>query len=136
MNSKIILVIGGLMLTLVLAGCSSATDQPTSKVNQSIKAYNDGGANVKIGKYQEAITDYDKVIALDPNDTDAYYNRGLTKDYLQRYEEAIADYDKAISLEPNAADAYNNRGISYETLGLDKLANQDFAKAKELGYGN
>jgi Flp pilus assembly protein TadD len=49
-------------------------------------------------------------------------------------DKAIADYNEAIRLKPENARAYFNRGIAYQAKGdLDK-AEQDFAKAKALGY--
>jgi|GEM_PF-3129950 len=56
--------------------------------------------------------------------------------YRKLYEDAITDFNKAISLDPNLAVAYNNRGVAYQRLGETIKANQDFAKAKELGYEN
>ena len=47
---------------------------------------------------------------------------------------AIEDYDEAIRLNPQYADAYYNKGVAYYYLGQQKLADRDFAKAKELGY--
>ncbi len=53
---------------------------------------------------------------------------------LRQYEHAITDYNEAIRLNPQEAKAYHNRGIAYEALGNSIQAEQDYAKAKELGY--
>ena len=37
-------------------------------------------------------------------------------------------------LETRNAIAYNSRGLAYGQLDMSKEAEQDFAKAKELGY--
>ena len=47
---------------------------------------------------------------------------------------AIQDFGEAIRLDPQDAKAYYNRGLMYEALGKSTEAEQDFAKAKELGY--
>ena len=47
---------------------------------------------------------------------------------------AIADFSEAIRLNPKYAKAYNNRGLAYKEKGQLDKANQDFAKAKELGH--
>ena len=63
-----------------------------------------------LGKYEEAIKDYDKAIELDPDYSDAYNNRGLAKYYLDKYGEAIKDFNKVIELTPNYTNAYYDRG--------------------------
>jgi len=53
-----------------------------------------------LGNYNQAIADYDKVIELDPKDSETYINRGRTYYYLGNYNQAIADYDKVIEFDP------------------------------------
>ena len=65
-----------------------------------------------LGRYEEAIADYDKAIGLDPKYAPAYNNRGNAYYDLGQYEEAIADYDRAIALNPEYADAYTNKGLA------------------------
>ena len=50
------------------------------------------------------------------------------------YTAAIRLYDEAIRLNPYNADAYHNRGVAFRVLGYTANANEDFAKAKELGW--
>jgi Tfp pilus assembly protein PilF len=50
-----------------------------------------------------------------------------------QHQRAIDDLDKAIRLDPQYEDAYYNRGIAYRNLGQQKIADRDFARAKELG---
>jgi tetratricopeptide (TPR) repeat protein len=67
---------------------------------------------------QQALADYDRVIAIDPKFIPAYNNRALLKaDELNDLQGALADYERAIALEPRFADIYSNRGV----LKKDKL---------------
>jgi len=61
------------------------------------------------GDYSGAISDYNKVIELNPNNGSAYYNRGVSKQKSKDYYGAIADHTKAIEVNPNDVDAYNNK---------------------------
>jgi tetratricopeptide (TPR) repeat protein len=54
-----------------------------------------------LGKHQEAISYYDKALAIEPNDLLALYGKGLALYELGKYDEAIASFDKALAIEPN-----------------------------------
>ena len=85
------------------------------------------------GCFENAITNYDKAIRLNPNQLPAaYLNRGAAKDNLGLYEEAIADYDKAIGINPGFAEAYTNRGVARKQLGLYEAAKKDLKQAQTL----
>jgi len=66
---------------------------------------NRGVVKVKQGQYETALTDYNKVIELNANYTDAYTNRTLLYAILSKKTEAFADIDKALSLNQNNAAA-------------------------------
>ena len=51
-----------------------------------------------------AIQDYTKVIQLEPNFTNAYYNRGVAYSNKGELDLAIQDYTKAIELVPDYAE--------------------------------
>ena len=86
----------------------------------------------KFQKYGRTTADYDKVIELNPDNADAYFNRGDAYDQIGEYDKAIDDYNKAIELEPNNADAYCNRGCAYGEIGEYGKAIADYNKAIEL----
>ena len=62
---------------------------------------NKGLALYNLGKYEEAIEWYDKVLKIDPNDVNALNNKGLALNNLGKYQEAIEWYDKALEIDPN-----------------------------------
>ena len=71
----------------------------------------------ELGRFDEAVTSYDKALALDPNDAEAFYNRGGALEELKRFDEAVASYDKAIALKGDYAEAFSNRGVALQALG-------------------
>jgi len=93
-------------------------------------------------RYEEALRDYNRAIALDPSNAVAYSSRGTAYDGQHRYEEALRDYTRAIALDPSYANAYSNRGGSYLRLGRYEEALRDYDKAIALdpdyvvAYGN
>lgn len=89
----------------------------------------------KLGRYKEAIADYDAVVSLDPNNVHAYHNRGISYDKLGHFEAAIDDFNRVIQLEPANSVAYFNRGSTYDSLGMHDAAIADFGRALELDPG-
>ncbi len=90
-----------------------------------------GNENANLGKYKEAIENYDKAIELNPKYADAYNNRGNAKLHSGKNEEAIEDYNKAIELDPQY-DTYYNRGNAKLHSGKNEEAIEDYNKAIEL----
>lgn len=84
----------------------------------------------------KAIADYDRFIALSPNNGNAYFNRGNARRNLKQYEAALADFDLAVRLQPDVSANYNNRGLVWQgTRDYDK-AIADHLKALELDPEN
>jgi tetratricopeptide (TPR) repeat protein len=52
-----------------------------------------------LGQYEEAVTMYDRALAIEPNDVDVLKSNGLALDNLGQYQDAIAMYDKALAIE-------------------------------------
>ncbi len=116
----------------VVANPSKGDGMPES-VQETVRTHlNHGRACLDKGKYDDAIADYDKAIALDPNVAIAYTNRGLAYGRKGAFDRAIADYTKAIALDPNFADAYTNRGVACYMRGDKEQAIADFRKALEI----
>ena len=65
-----------------------------------------------MGDLQSAITDYNEVVRINPNDASAYYNRGLAHDKLGNLQSAIADYNEVVRINPDHASAYYNRVLT------------------------
>lgn len=99
---------------------------------ESARAYNQGDAYRKNGKYDKAISGYSKAISLSPEYAEAYRRRGLAYCGIYDYDRAIEDFNQAIRLQPDGAGYYLNRGIAfYKKLQLDKAIG-DFSQAIEL----
>ena len=58
---------------------------------------NRGNVYAELGRYPEAIADYDTALRLDPEALDALKNRGLTFEQSGRYEEALRDYESFLA---------------------------------------
>jgi tetratricopeptide (TPR) repeat protein len=53
-----------------------------------------------LGRFKEAIPDFDYLISLDSRNFVFFYNRGIAKQQINDIAGAISDYQKALQLEP------------------------------------
>jgi tetratricopeptide (TPR) repeat protein len=53
-----------------------------------------------LGKNNEAISFFDKALAINPNDVDVLTNKGIALHFLGKNNEAISFFDKALALNP------------------------------------
>ena len=90
----------------------------------------------KNSEYQNAIGHYTKVIGLNPEHTEAYYNRGNAHLNINRIPEAIQDFSEVITLDPGNAEAYYRRGSTYLNIEEPSEAIQDFSEVITLDPGN
>lgn len=101
-----------------------------------IAYYNRGLAHDKEGRFEQALSDYTKSIAANPQYVDAYVNRGIIYGELSEFDRALTDFNKAASINPNFVNTFLNRGTAYLSLQRFELAISDFLKVLELEPDN
>ena len=69
------------------------------------------------GNNTKALSFYDKLIILDNNNPDAYFNKGLVLANQKNYDDAIKCFERVIQLSPDYPYAYYSLGMSYEQQG-------------------
>ena len=93
------------------------------------------------GHFEDAVSEFNKAIDLDPDNAVAYVARGSAYFKLDRLDNAISDYNfdkaisdfsKAIELNPDDVYAYINRGFVYNSRGEYKKATSDLSRAIKL----
>jgi tetratricopeptide (TPR) repeat protein len=95
----------------------------------SMSYYNRGYAFFKKGRYDMAMADFDKAIALNPVEYRAYAGRGIVFTRRGRTDRAIADFLKAVELNPSYSRAYMRLGILYGEAGQFGKAIENLGKA-------
>jgi tetratricopeptide (TPR) repeat protein len=91
-----------------------------------------GKALFKDGKYQQAVSELDRCLAMEPNFSPAYNVRGKSYAVLGRYGEAWKDFNKVMSLSPNLANGYKNAGFLYLLQGDTQKARSYLVRALSL----
>lgn len=88
------------------------------------KIYNKGVTYSKERKYDEAVLEFKKAIAVDPKFTDAYYNLGSIYVYQKETGKAIEVFEILLSINPNDSGAlYKLACIYYNKGNLQKAEN-------------
>ncbi|EQD33929.1 hypothetical protein B1B_17348, partial [mine drainage metagenome] len=64
-----------------------------------------GNSLFESSKFAEAIAEFGEAVGIDPEYSDAYFNRALAERIAHKYEEAKADLQKVMELEPKSPDA-------------------------------
>lgn len=100
---------------------------------QDVEGFLDRGIEkMEEGLFQEAITDFDEVIRLIEDYSNAYYLRGICYTELDSLTLAEKDLNKAIEIYPVFAPAYTQLGMIYWRKDDIKKSKNYFDKAYEL----
>jgi Tfp pilus assembly protein PilF len=89
----------------------------------------------QLQRLDEALTSFDRAIALNPGLAHAHYNRAVTLQDLGRCEEAVSGYRAAIGLEPRRAELLNDLGTALLELSRYEEALASFDRALTLSPG-
>jgi len=79
--------------------------------------YQEGVSQLMVGKYNEAIDCFNKVLDEVPNHVDTLYQKSIALSRLSRYNEALDGYDKVLKIKPKHIDALYRKGIVLSIKG-------------------
>ena len=87
-------------------------------------------------RYEEAVQCFDKVLQIDPEFEDAWYQEGLVFSTIGAPGEAVKYFDKALEINPDNEDALYNEGLALFRLKKYSEAMEYFDKVLELDPNN
>jgi tetratricopeptide (TPR) repeat protein len=98
-----------------------------SKVPDNARAHNNlGQALMAEGRSAEAVTEFERTLALQPNHAFAQFNLGTILLSQRRYAEAVPHFNAALQADPNYLNARINLGQALTGLGRDTEAMQQY----------
>ena len=86
----------------------------------------------KFGNLEGEIHNRTRVIEINPDDGEAYYERGYAYMSQGSFDKAINDYSKAIYLKYQIEKSLYNRGAAYIQMGENNKAKEDFDSSIEM----
>lgn len=95
-------------------------------------SYEEAVAKLTHQDYRGAISDFNQVIALNPDYAGGYNGRGFARKMLGQYHTAREDFDAAVRRNPDYVRAYINRGLANASLGDTEAAKADWDSALDL----
>ncbi|MCW8849872.1 MAG: hypothetical protein OQJ81_07830 [Melioribacteraceae bacterium] len=90
--------------------------------------------NSKLSEYSGAISDYDKAINSDPNNSVAYLMRAGIKDLYNDHTGALNDLNNALKFNNKYSEAYYKRGTIKIKLNDFDGAKRDLETSLSLGF--
>lgn len=79
-----------------------------------------------------AIEYADRVLVIDPKNSEAYRIKGYSFEIQELYSDAHSNYNKAIEFDPKNSQAYSNKGHAYDLEGNIVEAEKLYVKAIEV----
>ena len=95
-----------------------------------------GVSYFNLGKYSNAVANYNISISLNPKNSEAYNNKGLCLKKMGDFEGALENYKLALKINPNFLDVYNNIGNLYYELKSFKDAEKIWSDGLKVSPNN
>ena len=97
--------------------------------------YNQGLTLYGQGNHADAVAEYDKALALDPNNGEIHMAKSMAWQQLKEYENALEAAKRAVQLEPREPLMYTNLSRVFVKLGMIPEAEDAMAMANRLSSG-
>lgn len=124
-------IVISLIFTPILFSCASNHKNQSGIGNAELYVIQ-GISYGQKGQYDNAISNFDKAIEINPRFAEAYRNRGITYAMKWNTTQAISDLNKAIEINPGFAEAHKDRGDVYDKIYQYDQAISDYTKALEI----
>jgi tetratricopeptide (TPR) repeat protein len=91
-----------------------------------------GGILLRQGKFDEAMSNFQTALVLEPNFPDIHLSLGYAMLYRGKFPEAAEEFQQALRLRPRYFEARSNLGVAYEYMGNAPAAIENFNEALQL----
>jgi len=96
---------------------------------QGWECSNKGVSLCNLGHFREAVSWFDKALAVDPENPNTWVNKAVAVGTLGRIEEELRCYEKALAIAPDCVEAWYNKGLAMTHLGRFENAIECYNRA-------
>ena len=120
------------VILIFLFLCTNATSESSQK--KVIQNHIDAGIKYgQQGKIEKAIIEFKEILAIAPDNVDAFNNLGVAYFQLKDYKKSLFYQTKAVELNPSDPRIYFNRGLLFgKYMYEDEKAIADYTQAIQL----
>lgn len=117
-----------------IEGCAALLQLPHLAPSVRAQAYALRALGLSlIGRYDEAVADYDKSLAIEPNHAVTLNNRAWALYKMGRVGDALPDVEKSLRRDNSSPHAFDTRAHLRQARGEADGAYRDYRKAMDLG---
>lgn len=114
-----------------------AADKAIEVDKDNALAYSNRSAiNGRLGKFEQSVKDSDKAVEITTNMPAAFTNQAASLLKLKKYDRTLAALFDSLTIKPDLGVAYYLRGQVMKDKGRKDKDNNDFARAKQLGFNS
>lgn len=124
-----VMILMALFFLAMTAGCLSKTSE-VHELNM------EGQTHHTMGRYNEAVAAYDRALAIDPANGEAWRYRGHSLSQLGRQDEAEISFTKALQVNPGDQEAWYFQALSRDSAGNTTGALDSVNHAVAITPGN
>jgi len=121
-------------IAVLIYGTGSAVRNylPQRQLHQAESFFRDGTHSLQEGKFDQAVSEFGKAIAINPRDPRFHLSLGAAHFSLGETEKAIADYERSLEAKPDAPETHVNLAMAWKRLGKEDSAVDAYKKAIRL----
>lgn len=105
-------------------------------VNLETSYYKRANCKTALGRSQEAITDLENVLRLNPQHYEANFNLGGLYFEAKNFDKAAGFYQKAVSVNSKSDNGFYRLAETYQQMGMKNAALQNCQKALQVNPNN
>jgi tetratricopeptide (TPR) repeat protein len=117
-----------------IEGCTELLKTPTLAPQLRAHAFGMRALALSlIGRFSEAVADYDKSLSINPSNPVTLNNRAWALYKMGRIDEALPDVEKSLRYDSLSQHAFDTRAHLWQAKGQSERAYRDYRQAMDLG---